>query len=376
MNRRARWLAPLAVAAVIGSGAAAASASAGQTPDLPARTAAELMAQVAASDVTALSGTVSTTANLGLPALPTPQGGGTTGTDPMALATRLLTGTTTTRVWVDGPTRVRLQLVDPFAEVDLVRNGTDVWTYASADNTATHLVLPDLAAARAAAGGTALPAPTGPQALTPAELARQALAAVDPTTAVSVGDPATVAGRSAYQLVVEPRTTVSLVRQIVVAVDAGTGAPLRVEVFARGRADAAVIAGFTAIDYGTPPAERFQFTPPSGASVTEHDLSALSPSMLGEHGGPTKHSPGPSAATPAAAPKVVGSGWESVLVLPAGTASLSGATGNGLDLLRQASTPVDGGRLIRTALLSVLVTDDGRVLLGAVTPEVLQASAR
>jgi hypothetical protein len=36
---------------------------------------------------------------------------------------------------------------------------------------------------------------------------------------------------------------------------------------------------------------------------------------------------------------------------------------------------VDGGRLLTSALLSVLVTDDGRVLAGSVPPEALEEAA-
>ena len=45
----------------------------------------------------------------------------------------------------------------------------------------------------------------------------------------------------------------------------------------------------------------------------------------------------------------------------------------------QATTPVSGswghGRLLRTSLLSVLITSNGRLLFGAVTPAVLYADA-
>jgi hypothetical protein len=50
-----------------------------------------------------------------------------------------------------------------------------------------------------------------------------------------------------------------------------------------------------------------------------------------------------------------------------------------LPLLLRAAKPVHGswgsGRLLRTSLLSVLITNHGRVLVGAVTPGVLYADA-
>ena len=66
-----------------------------------------------------------------------------------------------------------------------------------------------------------------------------------------------------------------------------------------------------------------------------------------------------------------GSGWTSVVELPAGDA-------DALSSLDAVTTPVDGGRILSSALLTVLVTDDGRVLAGAVPAETLRdaASAR
>ena len=44
-----------------------------------------------------------------------------------------------------------------------------------------------------------------------------------------------------------------------------------------------------------------------------------------------------------------------------------------------SATPVHGawgsGRLLRTGLVSVLITDSGHVLIGAVTPQVLYSAA-
>jgi hypothetical protein len=90
----------------------------------------------------------------------------------------------------------------------------------------------------------------------------------------------------------------------------------------------------------------------------------------------------------AAAPRVLGHDWLSVLVLPAAGLSASGlpaglppgvgVPGLGGALLSVAR-PVHGswgsGRLLRTSLISVLITDSGQVLIGAVQPSVLYADA-
>jgi hypothetical protein len=46
------------------------------------------------------------------------------------------------------------------------------------------------------------------------------------------------------------------------------------------------------------------------------------------------------------------------------------------DMLTSLSTPAEGGRAITSAVLSVLVLDDGRVLAGAVPVDRLEELAR
>src|SRR5262249_5247327 len=86
--------------------------------------------------------------------------------------------------------------------------------------------------------------------------------------------------------------------------------------------------------------------------------------------------PGNNAKTPDLNPgkphfAVVGSGWTSVVVVRAGDLIPP-------DLL--AGLPVvsgswGSGKLLRSSLLTALITDDGRLLLGAVAPDKLYAAA-
>src|ERR1022692_4032233 len=77
------------------------------------------------------------------------------------------------------------------------------------------------------------------------------------------------------------------------------------------------------------------------------------------------------------APRVIGSGWMAVGVFPAG--GLTGSPGGVPGALLRAATPVHGswgrGRLLRRGLLSVLITSNGKALIGAVAPSVLYAAA-
>ena len=56
-----------------------------------------------------------------------------------------------------------------------------------------------------------------------------------------------------------------------------------------------------------------------------------------------------------------------------------GPAGDPVGPLLRAATPVHGswgsGRLLRTSLFSVLITSNGRILIGAVAPSVLYAAA-
>ena len=85
--------------------------------------------------------------------------------------------------------------------------------------------------------------------------------------------------------------------------------------------------------------------------------------------------------TDAAAPVVFGEGWSAVVELPdtseAGEQSVfSGLDPEQLAMLESVTTAVEGGRVVQTALVSVLITDDGRVLAGAVPASRLVEAAQ
>jgi outer membrane lipoprotein-sorting protein len=357
------WLAPVAGLAVVAA-AVTIPMVASASPSLPERSAAQLLVDVAGADGTPLSGTVVETARLGLPALP--EVGGTAIT-PMSL----LAGSHTARVWYDGGSKARVALVGNLAETDLVRNGRDAWLWTSGDNTAQHLVLP-----AAAAGHEA---PTTSESMTPQQAARQALAAVDPTTKVSVDGTARVAGRSAYELVLAPRDSRSLVADVRIAVDSKTHVPLRVQIRAAGHTGRpAFETTFTSVTFAKPSAKVFRFAPPPGAKVSGPPAAPRAATGSEKKG----------AGTPGAEPTVVGSGWTAVAevagaALPAAAPGGEGSSGRSsneaLGALRKAMTPVSGaygsGQLLRTALVSVLLLDDGRLLVGAVTPATLEQAA-
>ncbi|GAB3086915.1 LolA family protein [Micromonospora schwarzwaldensis] len=377
MKNRAvlRWLVPVtAGVAVIGGGAAVGTFAAGADPALPPRSAAQLLDDLRTSRLDGLSGTVVQRADLGLPPIAA-LAGRATGNE----LAGLVSGTHTLRVWYGGEDRQRIALVDTLGEQDVLRNGRDVWTWRSRENTAVHRRLP--------ADGKALPSAPA----TPADAAQQALAAIDPTTAVTVGRSATVAGRDAYELVLTPRDTASLVHQVRIALDAKEHVPLRFEVLADGQDEPAFEVAFTQVDFRTPDADQFHFNPPPGVKVTEETAGAR---------------PGPAGKAPDKSPgrrpggaerpdvRTVGTGWTTVVVAKLGDpATLDGAAKAGgakagadapdadmlakvLGDLPKVSGDWGSGRLLSGKLFSVLLTDDGRVVAGLVTPERLYQAAK
>jgi hypothetical protein len=283
----------------------------------------------------------------------------------------------------------------------VVRSGAEAWTYSSADDEAVHYVVDPADQARydALAEEMAEPSVAG-DVPTPSETAELALAHARVTTDVTTTDPVEVAGRQAYQVEMRPQTDGTLVDRVRVAVDAETWVPLRTQVWSVQDAEApALEVGFTDVSFEDPDPSVFEFSAPAGADVREVEVPLPEPGALEQ--------PSSEALGDGAGVAVSGTGWETVVELsdvdveailgataegrlPEGSTGASGAddlldelapSEDGelpgmpeLDtgaLYDQLTTPVDGGRLLSSALLSVLVTDDGRVLAGSVPPATL-----
>jgi hypothetical protein len=236
----------------------------------------------------------------------------------------------------------------------------------------------DAAAKSKAASGMpgATDLPTSPQAA-----AEKALAAISPSTVVTTSGTATVAGRSAYELVLTPKEATSLVAQVRVAIDGTEHVPLRVQVFAKSVPDPVFEVGFSAVDFARPDAAQFAFKPPPGTTVTDAKVADAKKPASGK-----TVAPRPSSAD---LPKVVGKGWGSVMVvkMPVANAkaAASGSSGAAADknlaqltkivtLLPKVSGSWGSGHLMSGTVFSALLTDDGRLVVGAVTPEGLYAA--
>lgn len=348
-----RWLVPAAaVAVVVGGGAAVGTLAATAEPSLPPRTAQQLLVDLQTARLDGLSGTVVQSANLGLPALPNLSGGGS-GTADIA---SLLTDTNQLRVWYSGPDKTRVALMGTLGETDVIRNGKDLWMWSSKENKAVHRTISD-------ADTKAHPLPQD-LPLTPQEAADRALAAVDPTTEVTVGRSATIAGRDAYELVLAPRDKASLVGQVRIAIDAKEYVPLRLEIYPKDSDQTAFQIAFTQVDFARPDDAQFRFNPPPGAEVEE---------STGTPAKPGAGAPGHGAKTPEDAGfTTVGEGWTTVAVVKGDKDGKADQTEEGAQILGML-TPVSGawgsGHLLSGRLFSVLLTDSGTIYAGLVAPE-------
>jgi outer membrane lipoprotein-sorting protein len=339
-----RWLPAVVVPAVIATVAVAAPFQVSATEDLPAKTPEQVVSLALNSSVSAFSGTLEQTSELGLPQLPA---GEKFSDSPQDAVIDLLTGSHTARVYVDGPTKSRIQVMDTLAERDIIRSGTDAWLYDSGDNSTVHMTLP-----QNARHGTH-------EGQTPANLAQKLLNALDSSTRVTVGDDTEVAGRTAYELMLTPRTTDTLVGSVAIAVDSQTGLPLSVDVRARGQHAPAFHLAFTDLTLKAPDADRFSFTPPPGSDVKEFTV-------------PGHKNPGEMPRSAKAMPQVTGTGWSAIVELPAGTVPKELTAS---PLLSQLTTPVASGRLLSSSLVNILLTNDGRVFAGSVPADLLTAAA-
>jgi outer membrane lipoprotein-sorting protein len=267
--RLARWGVPagaIALTGIVAAGYAAAGAQA--VPALPSLTPVQLLAAVSSARLPPpMTAVVQESAALGIPDLPSSG-------DPLS-GLSWLSGTHTVKIWYADPAHLRVEVPVQLGESDVRRDGRNVWYWNSQANQAAHLVLPAQAAGSSQDGNSAAGsardsnsavsfAGTAP---TPQQVARQLLTAVGPTTKVGPQQNVTIAGQPAYQISLAPKASGSLIGQIRIAVDARRAMPLRVQIFARGASGPAFQVGFTSLQFGTPAAANFAFSPPPGAKV-------------------------------------------------------------------------------------------------------------
>lgn len=346
------WIPAVVAPVVVAAGVVVVPAIANAASPPPPKTAAQVLDLIAGSHDAHYSGTVQQTSDLGLPQLPGSMASEAPGGASVSSLLELITAAHTAKVYVDGASRQRVQVLDTLSERDVIHNGTTVWTYDARHRTATRFTLD---------AGTRKPQVPN----TPADAADRLIAAITPTTSVSVST-STDLGRGVYELRLAPKTSATLVADAVITVDAQTGVPLAARIDARGQQNPAVQVAFTSIDFAEPAASVFSFTPPAGTTVTDHTVTGR------EHDGHAK------ADLPT--PAVRGSGWTSIVEVPAQgalkAANGSQALGGSEALLNGLTQPVAGGRMLQTSLITVYLRSDGTVFAGAVPASALLSAGK
>lgn len=380
-----RWLPAVIAPAVIGAVAAfPIQASAVDLPDLSPE---EVMVMMQGAEPVEFTGVVLKTTNLGLPALElssmlseeevermrekTPEEFAdfvpeVIASEGLAQAMELITGEHRVRVFV-GETGMRAQILDRMSQRDLIVNQNEMWTYDSREQVATYASIDQqklqegrltlMQQMEKFAGEVGLDL-TNPQAV-----ADYVMSQVGDSSEVSVGLDHYKAGRTAYQLIVKPNSSVSLVDSVVLSVDSETGVPLAATVYSVEQTEPAIEVGFESISFVNQDEALFTFSAPAGAQVMNLDEvekpeveSLEKPEYEGVEA------------------TMVGEDWDSVLIMPATDAEMLSELKNN-QLLSSLLKPVAGGLAFETPIMKVLITNDGRIFAGSVSLDHLQKLA-
>ena len=409
-----RWMPAIIAPAVIAAGAIAVPLQANAV-DLPDLTPQEVMLLME-GDVTGFSGTIVKTSDLGLPPLEMssmmdeemikemeekmPEGfeefiPQLIEQNVFTQAIELIAGTHTFRVYASDQ-GMRVQVLDPMSQRDLIINENEMWLYNAREATAQtakfDFEVSDLEAEEAEAMVRqqleAYAAELQLDLSNPEAVADYLMSMVSEDTEVSVGKDHLVAGRTAYQLIAQPKATNSVIESVVISVDSETGMALRVEVFSIEKDTAVFVVGFESISFQAPDRALFSFTPPAGTIVTElelpAELEAELESLRNEYEA-NKPSEAELEAKKAELearyadqpmPQMIGEGWETVLFLPAIPNEVPMAMLEN-ELFADLMETVSIGKVFSTPVMNVLVTDSGEVYAGAVTIEyLLEVAAR
>ncbi len=394
-----KWIPSIAVPAVIAAGAVAVPLQANAV-DLPDLSASEVMVLMQQGEVQSFSGTIVKVSDMGLPAL---EFSSMVSEDMVAemeekmpeefadfvpaviesntltQALELISGTHKVRIYTSGMEKLRAQILDPMAQRDLIVNGDEFWIYdsqkATAVNGTIEMEADPAKRAEAEKAITDYAASIALDLSSPEAIADYLVSMIGDSSNLSVGTDHSVAGRTAYELILTPNAEGSLIDQAKLSIDSETGMPLKVEVFSTNQVEAAMSVGFETISFGDVDQSLFDFTPPAGTEVTTFDPSELE-GLLGEYEGDYESFEKDASDYPEMGqPEILGSDWLSVVHLPALPADVP------MDLMENELfgdmfTEVAGGRVLSTALVNVLITDSGEVYMGAVTIDYLLSVAK
>ncbi len=238
-----RWALVLTLVAVLAALPAVVAAWPATDAD---RSADEVRAAALASDTIPFSGYAEAAGGLALPE-----------TDQLDSIADLFSSRTSMRVWWRDPADSRVDVVTAGGETDVYRDAAGTWTWEYEANRAT----------RTDAGPLALP--SAPDLL-PGTLARRLLSEAQPAELSRIGAQR-VAGRDALGLRVAPADAAASVDRVDVWVDAATGLPLAVQLYAKGADQPALDTRYLDVDLAAPDSSVTTFSPPDQATVRRGD---------------------------------------------------------------------------------------------------------
>ncbi len=380
-----RWIPAIVAPAVVG--AVAAFPMQASAVDLPDLSPTELMVMMQGAEAVEFTGVVLKTTNLGLPALElssmlseeevermrekTPEEFAdfvpeVVASEELAKAMELITGEHRVRIFV-GETGMRAQILDRMSQRDLIVNQEAVWTYDSREQVATYASIDQSKVEQGKLSALEqmekYAAEIGIDLTNPQAVADYVMSQIGDSSEVSVGVDHFKAGRTAYELIVRPNSSVSLVDSVVLSIDSETAVPLAATVYSVEQSEPAIQVGFESISFADQDESLFTFTAPAGTEVTNLD-ELQSPEFDAPEKQPLEGEK----------PQMVGEDWESVVIMPASEANVLAEIQDN-QLLSSLLKPVAGGVAFETPLVKVLITNDGRIFAGAVSLAHLQKLA-
>jgi outer membrane lipoprotein-sorting protein len=413
-SKMKKWIPAVVAPATVVALSIAVPMQANAEIDLPDKTASEILQMMNTEPDMSFSGRVTKVSNLGLPPIGnmpdvsesmveemeenTPEGmeefiPRVTESNVATDLLEIISGTHEARIYVDGPDKLRVQILDPMSERSITVNGDTVWFYDD-DKLAAQYMTMDMDKEELEAKVEEFEAENSEEIEqriaelpfdinNPAEVADYVLEEAGEYSDITVGVDQNVAGREAYELIATPLAAETTVDYVSVAIDAETGMALNVKVLAKGQVEPAMEIGFTSIDYSTPAASIFEFNPSSDVTVTEMEMpeeftidgetytkEELQAEL--ESKKPTEAEYEELKAEYEAMenkPELYENGWASVVEMTLGDEMPVEMFES--ELFSDMTEQVDGGQVISTPLVNVLITDDGRVLAGAVTTDYL-----
>lgn len=395
-NRR-RWI-PAVLAPVLVAGSVFGfSVQASAAIDLPNKSASQILQMINTNPDIAFSGRIIKKAGMGLPPMNIVPDISQSMVDQMAekmpaemsdflpkasaqgelaLALEFFAGTHKANIYVDGPEKMRLQVLDLLSERQFIRNGNEAWAYYAGKALVQHTVIDSTEAAEAKSEARSFfNANSGKLPFdytSPAAVAEFILAQSDKYSTTTVAADIKIADRGAYQITITPKGNQSLVASATLSIDAATGLPLAAKIMAVGQSSPAFEVAFETITFEKPAASNFNFTPPAGSRVVEIPAPTKA-DVVRELSNATKGKKIPARGeleklANAKLEDLMAQGWGAVAQVPAAqvpTELRSLQASN--SLYKELTKSVAGGRIFTSALLNIYFADNGDVFAGSVS---------